>query len=48
MAVLSTLNVCMGEEILNTKSHRSFKTGVVGAKKNRLIEMAVLSTLIFA
>ena len=44
MAVVGTLNICMGVEILNTNSYRSFEACVVGAQKNRLIEMAVLST----
>ena len=34
-------------EILSTNSNRSFETCVVGAQKNRLIEMAVWSTLNF-
>ena len=44
MAVLGTLNIGMGVEILNTNSYRSFEACVVGAQKNRLIQMAVLST----
>ena len=34
-------------EILNTNSYRSFEACVVGAQKNHLIEMVVLSTLTF-
>ena len=44
MAVLGTLNFCMGVEILNSDSYRSSETCLVGAQKNHLIEMAVLST----
>ena len=47
MAVLGTLNFCMGVEILNTNSDPSFEACVVGSQKNRLIEMAALSTLNF-
>ena len=47
MTVLSTPNFCLGGETLNTNSHLFFGACVVGAQKNRLIEMAVLGTLNF-
>ena len=43
-ALLVLKITCLGLEILKTNSHLSFEACVVGAQKNRLIEMAVFST----